>query len=91
MHNLKGLDLLSRSFLCGLFSASLEIVKVRLYPKGEYVNENIKSEMQKHQQNQRLSAAELGYLWAQYLGDTLYVCVLGYFLSVVKDPVIKEL
>ncbi|MCM3255941.1 MULTISPECIES: DUF3231 family protein [Priestia] len=55
------------------------------------MNENIKSEMQKHQQNQRLSAAELGYLWAQYLGDTLYVCVLGYFLSVVKDPVIKEL
>ncbi|MFZ7824831.1 sporulation protein YhbH [Priestia sp. 40] len=35
MHNLKGLDLLSRSFLCGLFNASLEIVKVRLYPKGE--------------------------------------------------------
>ncbi len=55
------------------------------------MNENIKSEMQKHQQNQRLNAAELGYLWAQYLGDTLYVCVLGYFLSVVKDPEIKEL
>ncbi|MBT2259340.1 DUF3231 family protein [Priestia megaterium] len=55
------------------------------------MNENIKSEMQKHQQNQRLNAAELGYLWAQYLGDTLYVCVLGYFLSVVKDAEIKEL
>ncbi|MCY9019678.1 hypothetical protein MOF32_12955 [Priestia megaterium] len=42
------------------------------------MNENIKSEMQKHQQNQRLNAAELGYLWAQYLGDTLYV-FLGIF------------
>ncbi|WP_257391839.1 DUF3231 family protein [Mesobacillus jeotgali] len=37
----------------------------------------------------KMTAAELSYLWATYLSDTMSVCVLKYFLQNIEDPDIK--
>ncbi len=39
----------------------------------------------------KMSAAELSFLWATYLNDTMSVCVLHYFSQNVEDPEIKLL
>ncbi|CAM4016722.1 DUF3231 family protein [Mesobacillus thioparans] len=39
----------------------------------------------------KMSAAELSFLWATYLNDTMSVCVLHYFLQNAEDPEIKLL
>ncbi|MCQ6281280.1 DUF3231 family protein [Bacillus sp. EB600] len=41
-----------------------------------------------------LSASELGFLWAQYINDTLDICVMNYFKNTCRDkdilPLIKN-
>lgn len=40
--------------------------------------------------NIRLTTAEVASLWGAYLGNTMSVCVLGYFYRYVEDQDIKE-
>jgi hypothetical protein len=39
----------------------------------------------------RLTAAEMSGLWAQYLNDTLAVCVNSYFLEKVEDNEVRPI
>lgn len=39
----------------------------------------------------KMTAAEVSYLWATYLSDSLSICVFKYFLENVDDPGIKSL
>lgn len=41
--------------------------------------------------NERLTSAELGKLWATYMGNSMSICILSYFLQHVDDPDIKKL
>ncbi|MGP4040760.1 DUF3231 family protein [Gracilibacillus sp. D59] len=43
-----------------------------------------------HQQNQKLISSELGDLFSNYLGDSLFACVFEHHLQVVKDDEVKE-
>ncbi|MGI5838606.1 MAG: DUF3231 family protein [bacterium] len=44
--------------------------------------------------NIRLTAAEIGSLWTQYLGDSLATCTIGYFIEKTEDtqilPVLQQ-
>lgn len=48
----------------------------------------------KYHENEKLTSAEMGKLWAVYMGNTMSKCVLSYFLQHVKDQeingVVKE-
>nr|WP_279401865.1 DUF3231 family protein [Piscibacillus salipiscarius] len=50
-----------------------------------------KENLKEHQQNRKLSASELGDLFTNYVGDTLYCCMFDHQLTVIKDKQIKEL
>ncbi|RPF55860.1 DUF3231 family protein [Aquisalibacillus elongatus] len=50
----------------------------------------MENNLKEHQQNKSLTSAELGELFANYLGDTLYICVFKHQLEVVEDAQIKE-
>ncbi len=39
----------------------------------------------------RLTASEIGFLWAQYLNDTLAICVMKYFKNICEDKEILPL
>jgi hypothetical protein len=39
--------------------------------------------------NEKLTSAEIGKLWAIYMGNTMTVCILKYYLQHVEDPDIK--
>lgn len=47
-------------------------------------------EMKEHQQNKKLNASEIGDLFANYLGDSLFSCIFEHHLQVVEDDEIKE-
>ncbi|MDQ0252843.1 hypothetical protein J2S74_000215 [Evansella vedderi] len=47
-------------------------------------------EMKEHQQNKKLVASEIGDLFANYLGDSLFSCVFEHHLQVVEDNEVKE-
>ncbi|MGJ9384929.1 DUF3231 family protein [Salipaludibacillus sp. CF4.18] len=47
-------------------------------------------QLKEHQQNKILNASELGELFANYLGDSLFSCIFEHHLQVVKDDEIKE-
>ena len=49
-----------------------------------------REEVQKHQMHKKLTASELGDLFANYLGDTMSICVFEHFLEVVEDEEIKQ-
>ena len=38
-----------------------------------------------------LTASEIGFLWVQYLNDTLNVCVMKYFKQICEDAEILTL
>lgn len=40
--------------------------------------------------NEKITSAELAKLWATYMGNTMSVCVLKYFLQHTEDPEIKQ-
>ncbi|ENH97238.1 hypothetical protein J416_06622 [Gracilibacillus halophilus YIM-C55.5] len=46
-------------------------------------------QMKEHQKHRPLTSAELGDLFANYLGDSLFYCVFTHHLEVVKDKEIK--
>lgn len=46
--------------------------------------------IKEHQQNKKLVASELGDLFANYLGDSLFSCVFEHHLQVVEDDEIRE-
>ncbi|MBB6452412.1 hypothetical protein HNQ94_000857 [Salirhabdus euzebyi] len=46
--------------------------------------------VKEHQQNKKLSSAEIADLFANYLGDSLFSCVFEHHLQVVEDEEIKE-
>ncbi|MDC3413638.1 DUF3231 family protein [Aquibacillus sp. 3ASR75-11] len=46
--------------------------------------------MKEHQQNRKLVSSELGDLFANYLGDSLYACVFEHHLQVVEDDEVKD-
>ncbi len=49
-----------------------------------------REEVPKHQMHKMLTASELGDLFANYLGDTMSICVFEHFLEVVEDEDIKQ-
>ncbi|WP_226035094.1 DUF3231 family protein [Aquibacillus saliphilus] len=53
-------------------------------------NEEVLKNVKEHQQNKKLASSELGDLFANYLGDTLFTCVFEHHLQVVQDDEIKE-
>ncbi|WP_416150725.1 DUF3231 family protein [Salipaludibacillus sp. HK11] len=48
------------------------------------------NQIKEHQHNKMLNAAELGDLFANYLGDSLFCCIFEHHLQVVKDDEIKD-
>ncbi|RKL67448.1 hypothetical protein CR203_08815 [Salipaludibacillus neizhouensis] len=46
--------------------------------------------MKEHQQHKSLVASELGDLFANYIGDSLFCCVYEHHLEVVEDSEVKE-
>ena len=53
-------------------------------------DQNTAEQLKEHQQNKNLNASELGDLFANYLGDSLFCCVFKHHLQVVEDDEIKE-
>ncbi|WP_259458010.1 DUF3231 family protein [Salipaludibacillus neizhouensis] len=47
-------------------------------------------QIKEHQQNKMLNASELGDLFSNYLGDSLFSCVFEHHLQVVEDDEIKD-
>ncbi|WP_407272131.1 DUF3231 family protein [Radiobacillus sp. PE A8.2] len=52
-------------------------------------SEGFEERLKEHQQNKKLASSELGDLFANYLGDSLFKCVFEHHLEVVKDEEIK--
>jgi hypothetical protein len=52
-------------------------------------NQNDKKVMS--ESNIPLTASELGFLWAQYMNDTLDICVMNYFKNICEDKDILPL
>ena len=48
-------------------------------------------EPRKSNLNEKLISAELGKLWATYMGNSMSTCILSYFLRHVEDQDIKKL
>ncbi|ADU32151.1 DUF3231 family protein [Evansella cellulosilytica] len=53
-------------------------------------NEETIMHVKEHQQNKKLSAAEIGDLFTNYLGDSLFSCMFEHFLEVVEDEDVKQ-
>lgn len=49
----------------------------------------VTGKVKEHQQNNKLTASELGDLFANYLGDSMSVCVFEHHLNLVEDDEIK--
>ncbi|MGD6855932.1 DUF3231 family protein [Bacillus infantis] len=47
--------------------------------------------METHHNHMKLTAAELSYLWASYIADSMAVCILKYFLRHIEDEDIQKL
>ncbi|MDL4840409.1 DUF3231 family protein [Aquibacillus rhizosphaerae] len=52
--------------------------------------EKVLKQMKEHQKNKKLVSSELGDLFANYLGDSLFSCVFQHHLQVVEDDEVKE-
>lgn len=50
----------------------------------------VMEQVKEHQQNKKLTASEIGDLFANYLGDSLFACVFEHHLQVVEDDEIKD-
>jgi hypothetical protein len=49
-----------------------------------------KKEIEEHQQNKQLTAAELADLFSNFMGDSLFSCVFEHYLQVVQDDEVKD-
>jgi hypothetical protein len=57
--------------------------------RDEYkLTDKIETQMSEH--NTRLTSAEIANLWGAYMGNSMSVCVLGYFVQHAEDRQIKE-
>ncbi len=56
----------------------------------EKFNENTKKRTEEHQQHKKIASSELGDLFENYLGDSLFCCVFEHHLQVVEDEEIKD-
>ncbi|MGD7022330.1 DUF3231 family protein [Rossellomorea vietnamensis] len=52
--------------------------------------ETIDRIIREHQQNKKLVSSELGELFANYQGDSVYNCVFCYFLDIIEDDEIRN-
>jgi hypothetical protein len=52
---------------------------------------NLNEEKVMSENNLPLSASELGFLWSQYINDTLDICVMNYFQNTCRDKDILPL
>ncbi|WP_254901288.1 DUF3231 family protein [Tuberibacillus sp. Marseille-P3662] len=52
---------------------------------------HLETQIHEHQQHLNLNASELGDLWGNYMGDTMFSCIFEHFLETVKDEEVKEL
>lgn len=57
----------------------------------QHKEEKIHKSIDEHQQNKKLTSSELGDLYANYIGDSLYCCMFEHQLIVAEDQQIKEL
>ncbi|MCT2537140.1 DUF3231 family protein [Aquibacillus koreensis] len=55
-----------------------------------YQEQEVMNQIKEHQQNQKLNASELGELYSNYMGDSLFSCVFEHHLQVVEDEEVKE-
>ncbi|MRH43459.1 DUF3231 family protein [Aquibacillus halophilus] len=55
-----------------------------------HVDKDTLEKIREHQQNKKLVSSELGDLFANYLGDSLFSCVFEHHLQVVQDDEIKD-
>ncbi|SDQ08748.1 DUF3231 family protein [Virgibacillus salinus] len=53
-------------------------------------HDKTKKHMEEHQHHKKLAASELGDLFENYLGDSLFKCVFEHHLQVVEDEEIKD-
>ncbi|WP_342047072.1 DUF3231 family protein [Bacillus sp. OTU530] len=53
-------------------------------------NSFVEEQIIEHQQNKLLTSAELGDLFANFLGDSMFSCVFEHFLQVVEDDEVKD-
>lgn len=53
-------------------------------------DKELDEQLREHQQNKKLTSSELGELFANYLGDSLFSCVFEHHLEVVEDDEMKE-
>lgn len=61
---------------------------IRWMNSGQEQNSDQKTK--EHQQHKSLVASELGDLFANYLGNSLFCCVYEHHLEVVEDSEVKE-
>ncbi|SDP63923.1 DUF3231 family protein [Halobacillus aidingensis] len=54
------------------------------------VEKKIMEQVREQQQNTKLAASEIGDLFANYLGDSLFDCVFKHHLQVVEDDEIRD-
>jgi hypothetical protein len=50
----------------------------------------VKEQIKEHQQNRKLTSAEIADLFANYLGDSLFACIFEHQLQVVEDDEIRD-
>ncbi|SDH42888.1 Protein of unknown function [Alteribacillus persepolensis] len=56
----------------------------------EYEAPAVIEKIKQHQQNKKLVASELGDLFTNYLGDSLFCCIFKHHLHVVEDDDVKQ-
>lgn len=59
--------------------------------RGTFIMENLHENKGLSENNIPLTASELGFLWEQYINDTLAICVMNYFKNICEDEEILPL
>ncbi|MFD1737624.1 DUF3231 family protein [Bacillus salitolerans] len=54
------------------------------------IDKELIEQVKEHQQNKKLAASEIGDLFANYLGDSLFCCVFEHHLQVVEDDEVRD-
>ncbi|WP_240339764.1 DUF3231 family protein [Halobacillus ihumii] len=54
-------------------------------------DKQLESQVLEHQQHAELTSSELGDLWSNYMGDSMYAVIFEHFIEVVEDEEVKEL
>ncbi|WP_082234580.1 DUF3231 family protein [Halobacillus massiliensis] len=54
------------------------------------IEKKVMAHVKEHQQHKKLTASEIGDLFNNYLGDSLFHCVFKHYLQVVEDDEIRD-